>query len=58
VTPKGVAHHSLQRVEHMICTELEAWFERFDRPAASERTAEPAVKVTARDATLLTGVTG
>ena len=57
VTPRGIAHHSLQHIEHMICTELEAWFERFDRPAASERTAEPAVKVTARDATPLTEVT-
>jgi UDP-GlcNAc:undecaprenyl-phosphate GlcNAc-1-phosphate transferase len=30
VTSHGVAHHTIQRVQHILCPELERWFERHD----------------------------
>ena len=31
INPSGVAHHTIQRIEHIIPNELAAWYDRFDR---------------------------
>lgn len=34
VTPNGVSHHTVQRVQYMICQELERWFDVHDSVVA------------------------